>query len=50
MSSLTYRSSRPDTWTMPRAHRDASLRLMTNGPILPMAEEPGFFGRLFGRR
>lgn len=48
MASLTYRSSRPDGWTMPRPHRDPSLRRHIHGPILPM-EEPGFFARLFGR-
>ncbi len=49
MASLSYRSSRPDVWVMPRPHRDPSLRYMTHGPIRPM-EEPGFFARLFGRR
>ena len=49
MASQSYRSSRPDGWTMPRPYRDASLRYMQHGPILPM-EEPGFFARLFGWR
>jgi hypothetical protein len=49
MSSLSYRSSRPDTWTQPRAHRDPSIRYMKHGPIQPM-EQPGFLQRLFGRR
>ncbi len=49
MSSLTYRSSRPDQWTMPRPYRDASMRRMINGPIQPM-EEPSFFEKLLGRR
>jgi hypothetical protein len=48
MASLSYRSSRPDGWIMPRPHRDPSLRYMIHGPIRPM-EEPGFFARLFGR-
>jgi hypothetical protein len=48
-NSLSYRSSRPDAWIMPRPHRDASLRYMKHGPILPM-EQPGWFARLFGRR
>lgn len=48
MSSLTYRSSRPDVWVVPRPHSDPSLRRMTHGPIRPM-EEPGFLARLFGR-
>ena len=37
MSSLTYRSSQPDRWAMPRPHRDPSLRRMTHGPIRPIA-------------
>ncbi|MCB2087350.1 MAG: hypothetical protein R3E18_10210 [Sphingomonadaceae bacterium] len=45
MSSLTFRSSRPDSWTMPRAHRDASQRYMAYGPIRPM-EEPGLIEKL----
>jgi len=47
MSSLSYRSSRPDTWTQPRAYRDASTRYMKHGPIQPM-EQPSFLRRLFG--
>ena len=46
MSSLTYRSSRPDGWVAPRPHSDPSLRYMTHGPIRPM-EEPSFLERLF---
>lgn len=49
MSSLSFRSSRPDGWTLPRPYRDASLRYLTHGPIQPM-EQPGFLARLFGRR
>ena len=49
MSNLNYRSSRPDAWIQPRAHRDPSQRFMTHGPILPM-EQPGFWQRLFGKR
>ena len=49
MSSLTYRSSRPDNWTMPRAYSDATLRRMAHGPIQPM-QQPSFFERLFGLR
>jgi len=48
MSSLIYRSSRPDSWTMPRPYRDASLRRMMHGPIQPM-EQPSFLARLLGR-
>jgi hypothetical protein len=49
MASLSYRSSRPDRWVMPRPHHDPSLRYMIHGPIRPM-EEPGFWERLFRRR
>ncbi len=48
MSSLSYRSSRPDGWVQPRPHQDSSLRYMKHGPIQPMVE-PGFLARLFGR-
>lgn len=48
MSSFTYRSSRPDRWTMPRPYQDASLRFRTHGPIQPM-ERQGFWARVFGR-
>jgi len=47
MSSLSYRSSQPDRWTMPRPHQDASTRYRIHGPILPMEEQPGLFARLF---
>ena len=50
MSSLSFRSSRPDNWVQPRPYTDPSQRYMRHGPILPMDEEPGFFARLFGRR
>lgn len=46
MSSMSFRSSRPDSWVSPRPYRDASLRYLKHGPIRPM-EEPGFFARLF---
>ena len=49
MSSLSFRSSRPDRWVAPKPYSDASLRYRTHGRILPM-EEPGFFARLFGAR
>jgi hypothetical protein len=48
MSSLSFRSSRPDGWIHPRPHQDASLRYMKHGPIQPM-EEPSLLARLFGR-
>ncbi|HEY8604879.1 MULTISPECIES: hypothetical protein [Tsuneonella] len=49
MSSLSFRSSRPDSWVSPRPYSDASLRLRKHGPIRPM-EEPGLLARLFGLR
>jgi hypothetical protein len=49
MSSLSFRSSRPDSWTSPRPPLDAGLRRIAHGRIQPM-EEPGFFSRLFVRR
>lgn len=48
MSSMSFRSSKPDGWTMPRPHSDASQRFMKYGKIQPM-EDPGFLARLFGR-
>jgi hypothetical protein len=48
MSSLSFRSSRPDTWTSPRPPLDAGLRRMAHGKIQPM-EQPGFFSRLSTR-
>jgi len=51
MSSLTYRTSRPDKWVNPRPYRDPSLRLRRNGPIQPMETgEIGILARLFGLR
>ncbi len=47
MMSLNYRSSRPDTWSVPRPYSDASLRRMKYGPIQPMDDGRGFFRRLF---
>ena len=47
MSSYSFRSSRPDSWTNPRPYRDASQRMMAYGKIQPM-EQPGFLTRLFG--
>ncbi|MGH6730014.1 MAG: hypothetical protein ACREBK_07655 [Sphingomicrobium sp.] len=50
MSSASFRTSKPDAWTSPRSHRDASQRRMTYGPLVPMDDRPGFFTRLFGVR
>ena len=49
MSSISFRSSRPDGWTVPRPHRDASLRYRAHGPIQPMSQ-PGLLARLLGKR
>ncbi|WP_279349400.1 hypothetical protein [Erythrobacter litoralis] len=49
MSSLSFRSSRPDRWSSPKPYSDASLRMKHHGKILPM-EQPGFFARLLGTR
>lgn len=50
MSSLNYRSSRPDYWTSPRPHLDPSQRLIKYGRIMPMGEDRGFFWRFFHSR
>ena len=49
MSSMTFRSSRPDTWTLPRSHTDPSLRYQKYGPVQPMYR-PTFWERLCGVR
>jgi len=45
----TFRSSRPDGWTIPFSHRDPTYRHMSHGPIVPL-EKPTLFERLLGRR
>lgn len=47
MSSYSFRTSRPDHWTSPRAHRDPSLRALAYGPVRSM-HEPNWFERLLG--
>jgi hypothetical protein len=49
MATATIRTSRPDNWAAPRSTMDPYQRRMTYGPIRPMDEGRGFFGRLFGR-
>ncbi len=49
MSSRVFTSSRPDSWTSPRAFSDPSLRLAAYGRVQSM-EQPGLLERLFGRR
>lgn len=50
MSHASFRSSRPDTWSIPRPHTDPSQRLMKHGPIRPMDEDRSLFWWLFTRR
>lgn len=46
MTKLSYRSSRPDSWTLPRQSQPDWKRRHAHGPIQPM-EQQGFFARLF---
>jgi hypothetical protein len=36
VSARSFTSSKPDAWTLPRAHRDPGLRLHHYGKVLPM--------------
>jgi len=47
MSSYTFRSSRPDSWTNPRPYCDASTRYLAYGPVRPM-QQAGLLARLLG--
>lgn len=49
MSSLNYRSSRPDPWNTPRPHTDPCQRLRKYGRVVPMDEDRSFLWRLFHR-
>ncbi|MGI8944536.1 MAG: hypothetical protein ACR2FJ_09975 [Qipengyuania sp.] len=49
MTSLSFRSSRPDRWVQPKGVDDASLRYQVHGRIQPM-HQPTFLQRLFGLR
>jgi len=49
MSKLSYRTSRPNSWAVPRPPLDPSIRLSRFGKIQPM-EEPGLLSRLFRKR
>jgi len=49
MSSLQYRSSKPDQWTRPRPYQDASSRFRAHGPIQPMDYRRGFLARMLSR-
>ena len=46
MSKLSYRSSRPDNWNVPRQTQPDWQRRYINGPIQPM-ERQSFLARLF---
>ncbi|WP_164931262.1 hypothetical protein [Erythrobacter sp. HKB08] len=47
MSSMSFRSSRPDRWVEPRQSMDPTQRMMRHGPVQPM-HKPSFFARLLG--
>ncbi len=47
MASVSFRSSRPDSWVAPRPYSDPSARFMKYGAIQPM-DRPGFWARLLG--
>jgi len=50
MMPTSYRSSRADSWSMPRPHTDPCQRFLKHGPIRPMDEDRGLLWRLFARR
>lgn len=51
MSSYSFRSSRPDSWAVPRAYTDPTLRRMYYGPIQPMpTSHRSFLSRLLRAR
>jgi hypothetical protein len=47
MTASRYSSSKPDSWTKPRALLDPVQRYMTHGPIQPMEGKPRSFLSLF---
>ncbi len=49
MSVRCFRSSRPDTWSVPRPYSDPNLRLMKHGSVRPMEEEDGILWRIWRR-
>ena len=51
MPSPVFRSSRPDSWNVPRQNLHPSQRRIVHGPILPMDDAPpkGWLSRLFRR-
>lgn len=51
MSNLSFHTSRPDSWSSPRPHRDPGLRRLTYGPLVPMdSDRPSLWQRLLGAR
>ena len=50
MIPTSYRSSRADSWSIPRPHTDPNLRYLKYGPIRPMDEDRSLLWRLFARR
>ena len=49
MQRPCFRSSRPDSWTVPRPQMDPCRRRVVYGPVQPMEQPRGWFMRLFGR-
>jgi hypothetical protein len=48
MPSPVFRSSRPDSWNVPRQNLHPSERRVVHGPILPMEQQRrGWLSRLF---
>jgi hypothetical protein len=43
----TFTSSKPCSWVNPRPVQDASMRLRTHGPIVPL-EKPSLIERVLG--
>lgn len=50
MIPMSFRSSRPDSWVVPRPHTDPNLRYLKHGPIRPMDEDRSLLSRLLFRR
>jgi len=51
MTAYTFTSSRPHESILPRPHRDAHLRYLAYGPVIPMDDTSiSLVRRLFGGR
>lgn len=46
MAPVTYHTSRPDNWAVPRWRTDPSERLRIYGRVRPMETEQSLLGRL----